>query len=146
MGIESRQPLHLIIWVAVVPVPASVGLGLLISHRSDYLGHYLAGYGASLVCIWLAWRIVPRQPIAILAATVVCVLLGFGAESTVFRIASFDLLDFYSQSLGAVFAGLAVLNTRATDGRPLVPPRIDATTFAIAGVTCLALGFDYAFR
>ena len=46
---------------------------------------------------------------AIVLANVLCILAGAILEATVFRLARFDEIDFYNQSLGAVLAGLVAM-------------------------------------
>ena len=137
--------LLLAIWCLVVPLPAAMGLGLFVTHRSDYLGHYLAGYGATLFVAWLASRVAPARPGVVVLATLVCVALGVVTEATVFRIATFDRLDFFAQSAGAVLAGLAVLNTRTADGESFVDRGTEGALFACVSGVYLMLGFVYAF-
>ena len=46
---------------------------------------------------------------AVLAVCISCIALGALTEATVFRLAKFDEIDFCSQSLGAVLAGIAAI-------------------------------------
>ncbi len=89
--------------------------GTLLGYRRDYLGHYAAGYGGSLIAIALTMGIIPERTFATACPLVIeltclgCIALGAVAESTVFRIAKFDEVDFCNQSLGAALAGLGCL-------------------------------------
>ena len=130
-------------------VPAAVvamTYGVVFVGRRDYLGHYAAGYGATLGLIllaaaalpatgfgrWLGWASVP----------LVVAAIGMGAitESTLFRLAKFDEVDFANQSFGAVLAGLACL--AALETKPS-----DVRIVLLGGVAAafLATGFYYAF-
>jgi hypothetical protein len=83
-----------------------------LGHRHDYVGHFLAGYGATLSVTMVWMRALP--PIRFeqnafrggVAACTCCILLGAAAEATMFRIAKFDELDFCNQNLGAVLAAI----------------------------------------
>ncbi len=112
---------------------AGIGGGLvflaLFGYRTDYAGHYLAGFGGTLgllvfplatLSLSLRW-----EPFG---AAVVAILLGAVVEATVFKIAIFDPVDFFNQSLGAVLAAISV------QGRP-------ASLVASAGSGLLALVF-----
>lgn len=86
-----------------------------LGHRHDYAGHYLAGYGASLCAMMLAFRMMPgslfvrRGLLGVLVMTIVCILLGALTEAFIFNLAKFDELDFCNQSIGAVLAGLVAI-------------------------------------
>jgi hypothetical protein len=79
------------------------------------LGHFAAGYGGTLIAVVLIWMVAPwrlqeqlRGELVFLT-TLFCIALGGVAEATVFRLALFDMVDFFNQSLGAVLAGLGSL-------------------------------------
>ena len=83
---------------------------IFLGHRLDYAGHFLAGLGATLVllcgllmglkrAIW--WEAV--------GVTGLAIVLGFITESSIFRIAFFDPVDFVNQSLGACVACACVI-------------------------------------
>lgn len=92
---------------------------LLLGYRRDYLGHFAAGYGATLTATALLLAIVvtalsPDQfrhivPSIAVAATVLCIGAGAVTEATIFRFAKFDEIDFCNQSLGAVIAGVVAI-------------------------------------
>ena len=82
---------------------------LLFPERTDYAGHYLAGFGGTLLLL--------AFPLALLTpalrwepAGVALVAIGLGAitEATLFRLACFDPVDFANQSLGAIGAAASV--------------------------------------
>lgn len=103
------------IWIAVTPAVATFLLRLFVPQRPDYAGHFLAGFGASLLLIWLLSRIFSGRPWSILVGTWVSIALGAGAEATLFALGGFDPADFCSQSIGAVIAGLALFDLMAGD-------------------------------
>jgi hypothetical protein len=85
-----------------------------LGHRHDYSGHYLAGYGATFIAAMLglrvAWGTSFRRwiPYFIVPFCLLCILGGVVTEATLFRLAKFDEVDFFNQSLGAVLAMLVV--------------------------------------
>ena len=111
---------------------------LLFPHRSDYLGHYLAGFGGTAALLSVAFLIpMTWRPTAIVAVSLFAIALGWGTEKTVFRLAIFDPVDFFNQSLGAVVAAGARVGDEggaATGGR----------AFGL-GITVLTAGFYFAF-
>lgn len=133
--------------IAIIP-PLLVGVvfELFLGHRHDYTGHFAAGFGGTLgaLMVWLkempierfrrygVWSIAP--------VCLACILLGVFTEATAFRIAKFDEVDFFNQSLGAVLAGIVSL-AFVTDPKP-----IDATfdEGVIVAVVFLALGGCFA--
>jgi hypothetical protein len=130
-------------------LPASVvGIAYLVclGHRHDYLGHYAAGFGATLAALAIAMEKIPesrfaeRSPIWIFSLTLACIAAGAYAEATGFNIAKFDEVDFCNQSLGAVLAGLGLLaNSGASkpDGNFL-------RAECYAGLVFLHVGFYFA--
>lgn len=86
-----------------------------LGHRHDYTGHYLAGYGGTLGALMMSLKALPSQRFALWGAWLVavvsvgCIGLGMITEATIFRIAKFDEVDFFNQSLGAVLAGIVTL-------------------------------------
>lgn len=121
---------------------------LALRHRTDYPGHFLAGYGATLGAVGLLVLTLPERargaafgPV-VAAATLLCVAGGAGLEGSVFRLARFDPVDFFNQSLGAALAGLSVL-VAAPTGR--VPPAT-AAFGSLVSVAATAAGFFLAFR
>jgi hypothetical protein len=85
-----------------------------------------------------ARRTFPRD-VTVLFVTVACIGAGAVAEATFFRIAKFDEIDFCSQSLGAVLAGLAATGFNANE--------IKASNYdvgLIAGIVFLGIGGCFA--
>lgn len=79
--------------------------------RSDYAGHFLAGTGATAGALAVVEAFRRLTPNAVLALCVACIVAGFGTESTIFREAAFDWVDFAVQSSGAVLAATAFLGS-----------------------------------
>ena len=136
--------------VLLVSVPVmvmGVALEVFLAPRHDYTGHFLAGYGGTLAAcmvwfrmIWpgrfLEWSIWSVAPLC-----VVCIGLGAVTESTIFRLAKFDEIDFCSQSLGAVLAAACGLGYTP----PVQPRGMDFDLALIAGIAFLGAGGWFAF-
>ena len=105
--------------------------------RSDYAGHYLAGLGATLMMLGLALWLMGR-PLGWIAVALVVLAVSFGVatEATVFRIAIFDPIDFFNQSIGAVAAGWLMYD---------VTRRRCGVTGMAVGFIVLSIGFFFAF-
>jgi hypothetical protein len=125
-----------------------IGAGYLVflGYRHDYLGHYAAGFGATLAALAVAVKEVPDQrfrervPARVLLLTLACIGGGAYAEATVFNIAKFDEVDFCNQSVGAILAGLGFL-ANIGENKP------DAAFFLLefyAGIIALLVGFYFA--
>ena len=134
--------------LAIVPALAiGVIFELFLGHRHDYTGHYGAGYGASLVLgsLWMRWRNDHNCPLAdhrwIVGVVLLCIGAGYVTESTIFRFARFDWIDFCSQSLGAVLAGVVLVgwHSRRTDNELI-------SAGLVVGVIILGVGASYAVR
>jgi hypothetical protein len=102
--------------IALVPVTVSgIVFELFLGHRHDYTGHFLAGYGASyaVASLWLKTRATTSFQLSanrsIVPICLACIFAGVITEATIFRIAKFDEIDFFSQSLGAVLALICAL-------------------------------------
>lgn len=111
--------------------------GTLFSYRTDYLGHYLAGMGGTLL---LSSPLLARSSRAgwkAVAVTFVAIGLGAVTEATIFKYAIFDPVDFFNQSLGAGVAAAAVLGP-AGSPRPVVP-------VIWLSVLLIGAGFFFAF-
>ena len=110
---------------------------LLLGYRSDYAGHFLAGFGGTLAL--LALPLAHTSPLrwTPFVACVIAIALGSLVEATLFRIAIFDPVDFFNQSLGAVLAA-ACVQGRASSL---------ATSFGtgVLALVFLTLGFWFAF-
>jgi hypothetical protein len=122
--------------IAAVLVPA-VAFVVAFPDRTDYVGHYLAGAGgtALLLALVAAWP--GRRPWAVVAVTVLAILVGVFTELTVFRLAIFDPVDLANQSLGALVVGAGLVGAAGSR-------RLAAGLVAVA-VLLLVAGFRYAF-
>ena len=118
-----------------------------LGHRTDYVGHYSAGFGGTLIAIGIGVGLVSSDIDPARLSRIVLLLLvgaiGLGAvfEATVFRIAVFDPVDFYNQSLGATIAAISLL---------VNPPQLpmsgkDVRVLVMIGTFFLLVGFRYAF-
>lgn len=105
---------------------------LLLGYRPDYLGHFLAGYGGTLLLLAFAALGEHELDREVVGATVVAILLGIGAEATVFRIAIFDPVDVANQSLGACLAAAGMLG-RTGSGRLAGGAMVLATVALVVG-------------
>lgn len=125
-----------VIALAVVAV-LGVAYGLSFPDRTDYVGHFLAGAGGTFMLVAFVAAVSPRRPWPVLGAVVVAVMLGVFTEATIFRLAEFDPVDLANQSIGAVLAGLGLVNVE----------RAEDTTGAafMGGFVLLVVGFFYAF-
>lgn len=105
---------------------------LFLGYRSDYLGHYWAGFGGTLLLLAVPPIFLRKLPDSWIPAIVLLsISLGFGTEMTIFKIAQFDLVDFANQSAGACIAGLCLLNQRWE-------PRHGLRVFASAALISIA--------
>ncbi len=133
--------------VIFAPVVVAATYHVSLGHRSDYLGHYLAGCGGALLLIVAILAVLPDAhyarlaPLTIVLLTVVAIAIGGVFESTIYRIAKFDEVDFCNQSLGAVIAALGVLLMAGRSQPPI------GVWMVSACVACayLAAGYHYAF-
>ena len=145
--LNKRQTIGIAITVFSAGVLYCLAYGLILNHRTDYVGHFAAGFGGTIGLLTLVVASI-RKPLPycglhLLALVVALISIGLGAilESTVFRIAQFDLIDFCNQSLGAVLAALSF-----TAARPYTPLRISAVSVGFAAaVVFLVAGFILAF-
>jgi hypothetical protein len=133
--------------LAIVPAAlACLTYEVFLGHRHDYTGHFAAGYGGSLGAMMLLLKLLPpiRFPrwstMSIGPASMACILLGMLAEATAFRIAKFDEIDFFNQSIGAVLAGIVAC--RCADS-----PKPNDRAFdigMIVGIAFLSVGACFA--
>lgn len=124
--------------VTLLAVGALGGLyGVLFPDRSDYLGHFLAGTGATLLLLALVVTAFPARVEAVLVTVGIAIALGSILEATIFRFAEFDPVDLANQSMGSVLAGIALLDAEA---RP-----VTTGLAALVGVGLTLAGFHYAF-
>ncbi|MCA9176090.1 MAG: hypothetical protein KDB14_16505 [Planctomycetales bacterium] len=155
-------------WLCLLPAGLlTVAFEIWLGHRHDYAGHFAAGYGASLSALAFflkqhtrrragTWWLLPVACVLLIAA-------GAIAELTIFRLAKFDEVDFFNQSLGAVLAcvvavpllgrgdGLSVGGERR-DGSACAniatisrPADLEFDAALIAGLVLLVLGGSRAF-
>ncbi|MGN6546811.1 MAG: hypothetical protein ACTHK7_17275, partial [Aureliella sp.] len=117
-----------------------------LGHRRDYLGHYAAGYGGTLAFLALMLALIPENRFArlaglsILPGTLLCIAGGTVTESTVFRLAKFDEVDYCNQNLGALLAGIAMMHIAGS-----TKPSDDALRIAIIiGSLFLIVGAYFA--
>ena len=110
--------------------------GLLFSYRTDYLGHYLAGFAGTLMVLSLLVLIGPHDGVA-LAIGLIAIALGCWTESTIFKLAIFDPVDFFNQSLGALVAVSVVLGERRSVGH--------GVALLVLSIMGLIVGFYFAF-
>lgn len=135
----ERIPIRVTRDAASLVAVTLVGLafGLLFPDRTDYVGHFLAGAGGTYLLLAFVITARPGSPRALVVATVCSILMGVLAEATIFRLAEFDSVDLANQSLGALLAGLGLLDAGNRPGT-VVP-------VLIGGLIFLLTGFGLAF-
>jgi len=101
------------------------------------VGHFLAGAGGTFLRLAGVLAETPDRRWPVVVTVWVAILLGVLTEATVFRLAEFDPVDLANQSLGAILAGVAMLDARPYDRSSGVA--------AVAGFAFLVAGFFYAF-
>ena len=117
---------------------SGVAYGVFLRHRPDYLGHYVAGLGATLMLFCLLWTRLRRAlGWEAVGVAVTAIAIGFVTEQTIFRIVFFDPIDFCHQSLGACVACACVLDNKWD--RSELP-----WLLGLAGLL-VATGFGFAF-
>ena len=106
--------------------------------RNDYPGHFIAGFAGQLLLLAL-FGLITRRPLVGWALIALAIAIGIGAitEATIFRLAVFDPVDFFNQSLGATTATAAVIGM-TLEGRRGVTAGALAMGF-------LVIGFALAF-
>lgn len=127
---------HVVVRCVFVAGLTSLVFGVLFSYRTDYLGHYLAGFAGTLAVLALLVMVGPDDRVAILIGFAA---IGFGwlTESTIFKLAIFDPVDFVNQSLGALVAVSVVLGEKRSVSR-------GAWLLALSIVGIIG-GFSFAF-
>ncbi len=134
--IRPRTGLALFAEAAAVAAVTGVAYGML-SHRPDYLGHYLAGLGGTLLLLSVPLVVLDRPRWTAAAVVLAAIATGYLTEATLFRLAIFDPVDFFNQSMGACLAGLLAV------GRPRsLTAGLAAFTL---GAALLAAGVVFAF-
>ena len=104
-----------VIWLLVVPAASGLVYRVFFPARPDYLGHFLAGLGASLPVIWFLSIVANGKPIAPVLGVLLTIGLGYLTEVLVFPLGGYDWADFYNQSVGAALAGLGMIRCSAGD-------------------------------
>ncbi len=86
---------------------------IFLGHRTDYVGHAIAGFGGTAILLVILFRLNP-SPSEWKQLWIVLAAIGIGAvaEATIFKIAKFDPVDFNNQSIGAYLAGCCAVRTR----------------------------------
>ncbi|MCA9187345.1 MAG: hypothetical protein R3E01_35190 [Pirellulaceae bacterium] len=139
--------LRTILTTAVVGSVSAAVFLVFLGHRTDYVGHYSAGFGGTLVALAIGVGLIARETNlsqlsrVVLILLVAAIMLGGVFESTIFRLAIFDPVDFCNQSLGAAIAALAVLG--AAPKTPMFGGEV-GLMFAV-GTFFVLVGFHYAF-
>ena len=129
-------------WILARTVLLSVTASLIyyafLSHRLDYIGHFMGGFGGTLLLFILPLS-KERRPSGweTLALVVFAIGLGFITEATIFHLAIFDRVDFANQSLGACLAGACLLNE--TGSLTL------SKGLTVVSALFLSMGFFFAF-
>ena len=143
----KRSLLQRSLLLTILPAAlVALAFGVFFVERRDYLGHFAAGYGATLGLFLLVAAALPRDRFTrwlawlALPVTAVAIALGAVCETTMFRLAKFDEVDFCNQSLGAVLAILACLAAL-----PAKPSDVRTAVLGIVASAFLAVGFYYAF-
>ena len=146
-SVTDKQTTTLLLIATVPALLVGILFELFLGHRHDYSGHYAAGYGGTLAASVFCIGLIPGErfmnwsgllPVPLCLA---CILLGAFFEATVFRLAKFDEIDLFNQSIGAVLAAICVV---AYTGRK--KPTAGSFLFGmIAGICFLGAGGILAF-
>ncbi len=143
----TRHALVLAAFILVVGTVASLAFRLVFDHRTDYVGHFAAGFGGTLGLLTLLVasnrQAMSTAQVHLVALIVALVSIGLGTvtEATIFRIAQFDPVDFCNQSLGAILAGMAFVAAR-----PPMPIGPASTVIGfVLSILFLIAGFVLAF-
>jgi len=133
-----------------IVLPAAIVAALylvFLSHRSDYAGHFLAGFGGTLFSVAAAHRLlqgdhdrIRLRPLVLLVC-LGCIAVGTLFEATIFRLAKFDEVDYCNQNIGAILASLSSPGVLPEPGEEsdTIAPALALT------VVSLFAGFVYAF-
>ena len=112
---EGARPFDTLLRVLIAGGGGGLVFVALLGYRTDYAGHFLAGFGGSLGL--LAFPLATLRPALRwepLGTAIVAILLGAAVEATVFKIAIFDPVDFFNQSLGAALAATSLQGRSAS--------------------------------
>lgn len=121
----------------ITAVVTIAGYLVLLGYRTDYAGHYIASYGAVLITAATLYRLFGKSGFITLLAALLLIAFGTYTESTLFRLAIFDPVDFNNQNLGACLAAAALW-----DGEPKTPTLIG---LGVLGTVLVFAGFYVAF-
>lgn len=143
----SSHTYRRLLLIAILP---ALGVGVLfevfLGHRHDYTGHFAAGYGASFAAAMFWLRLLAPERFCdqalrwLVPLCLLCIAGGTLTEATIFRLAKFDEIDFFNQSLGAVLAMICALGYVRHDK----PPVRYFDYGLIAGIGFLGAGGCYA--
>lgn len=123
--------------LALTAVVLGIGYRVVLEYRLDYLGHFAAGFGATLALLAFVLAMFDRPRWAVVVVVAAAITVGWVTEATIFRFAIFDPVDFANQSLGACIAGAGVV------GRPR--SLTAATGSLLLAAVGVVAGFHYAF-
>lgn len=111
----GARPFLTLLRVLLAGVAGGLIFVALLGYRTDYAGHFVAGFGGTLGL--LAFPLATLSPSLRwepLGAAILAIALGAAVEATVFKIAIFDPVDFFNQSLGAALAAISVQGRAAS--------------------------------
>lgn len=135
---EGTRPFGTLLRVLIAGIGGGLIVVALLGYRTDYAGHFLAGFGGTLgLLAFPLATLAPSLRWEPLGAAVIAVLLGAVVEATVFKIAIFDPVDFFNQSLGAALAAISV------QGRPA--SLVAAFGSGLLALVFLTIGAAFAF-
>ncbi len=78
--------------LAAVAVPA-VAFVAVLSHRSDYAGHFVAGAGGTALLVGAVLAVTDLRSWLVVAVAAAAIVAGIVLEDSVFRLAIFDPVD-----------------------------------------------------
>ena len=134
----ANRPAATLLRILTAGVVGGLVFVLLLGYRTDYAGHYLAGFGGTLALLAFPLAsLSPRLRWEPLGAAVIAILLGAVVEGVLFASAIFDPVDFFNQSLGAVLAAVCVQDRPAS--------MVAAVGSGILALVFLTVGALYAF-
>lgn len=145
LHLDSMRSVYL--YVLSPALLLAVAYIVFLGDRTDYAGHFMAGFGGTLFWIMAIFhaqqdsrlKLSPGPLVTLIVPA--CIVFGTLLEATTFRLAKFDEVDYFNQNLGAIMAGissLVVLTDPDTGSAAVLPSMIIAAIFLFAG-------FVYAF-
>src|SRR5690606_32686438 len=123
-------PMKRALYLLLPPLIISALYLMSLGHRTDYVGHFMAGFGGTLLVMAVVLEVLrdaarsPSTGVVVILLLLLCIGIGALEEATTFRLAKWDEVDFFNQSLGAVLAGLLVLQVhplRRADSKLALP-------------------------